>query len=87
MYGLWRRRCHADLTRACLTLVQAGQWERGEELLGEAVRQGQHGVIQAGRGESALWVEQWLHSSRQLGRWDTMMEYARATVGAVLPSL
>ncbi|KAG1663525.1 hypothetical protein FOA52_003153, partial [Chlamydomonas sp. UWO 241] len=79
MYGLWRRRCHSDLTRTCLTLVQAGQWERGEDLLGEAVRQGQVGAIQAGRGENALWVEQWLNASRQLGRWDTLMEYARAT--------
>lgn len=56
MCGLWRRRCSSDLTRACLTLVQAGQWERSEELLGEAVRQGQLGVAQVRELHSAaLW--------------------------------
>ncbi len=34
------------LTRSCLVLVQGGQWERSEELLGEAVHQGQHGLLQ-----------------------------------------
>lgn len=85
MCGLWRRRCKVELTRACLTLVQAGHWERAEELLGEAVRQGQQGLLTTPqgngvpRGESALWVEQWVSASKQLGHWDTLMEYSRAT--------
>ena len=37
MFGLWRRRCGTELTRAALSLVQFGHTERAEEILGGAV--------------------------------------------------
>ena len=45
MYGLWRQKCTNDLTRASLTMIQAGQWERSQELIGEIMRQSQQGLI------------------------------------------
>jgi transformation/transcription domain-associated protein len=29
------------------------------------------------RGESCVWVEQWVHCSAQLGHWDTLLDYSR----------
>ena len=45
LYGLWRQKCSNDLTCASLTMIQAGQWERSQELLGEIMRQSQQGLI------------------------------------------
>lgn len=45
MYGLWRQKCSNDLTRASLTMIQAGQWERSQELLGEIMRQSHQGLL------------------------------------------
>ena len=101
MYGLWRQKCSNDLTRASLTMIQAGKWERSQELLGEIMRQSHQGLLVSsvvprsafisctdtlthhltqppvGRGESAVWVEQWVHCSTQLGNWDTLLDYSR----------
>ncbi|GAX77356.1 hypothetical protein CEUSTIGMA_g4802.t1 [Chlamydomonas eustigma] len=79
MCGLWRRRCQSELTRVGLSLVQAGQLERAEDILGEAIRTATLGEGQVTRGESALWFEQWTSCSKQLGQWETLGEYARAT--------
>lgn len=31
-----------------------------------------------GRGESCVWVDQWIHCSAQLGHWDTLLDYSRS---------
>ena len=46
MHGLWRKRFQTDATRSTLSLVQTGQWERAEEMLGDANRQAQAQSLQ-----------------------------------------
>lgn len=41
MWGLWRKRCLSHITKAALALVQSGQLERAEEVVGMAV----HGTV------------------------------------------
>ena len=46
MFGLWRKRCHSDVTGIGLSLIQHGQLEKGQEVLGEASRQAALGTLQ-----------------------------------------
>lgn len=36
-------------------------------------------ALQYGKGEAALWLDQWVNCAKQLNQWSTLMEYARAT--------
>ncbi|KAL6746236.1 hypothetical protein V8C86DRAFT_2445362, partial [Haematococcus lacustris] len=81
MYGLWRRRCTTEITRAALSLVQAGQLDKAEEVLGEATRAAAQGMLPQlpSRGECALWVEQWINCAKSLNHWDLLTDYSRTT--------
>jgi transformation/transcription domain-associated protein len=82
MFGLWRKRCTTEVTRAALSLVQAGQLDRAEEVLGETMRMMAHGGminVQPSRSESSLWVDQWISCAKALNHWDLLLEYSRAT--------
>ena len=40
--------------------------------------------MQVGRGEGAVWVEQWINCAKQLTQWDVLLDFARSTDNALL---
>ncbi|KAF5841324.1 hypothetical protein DUNSADRAFT_13399 [Dunaliella salina] len=92
--GLWRRRCHSEVTKSALSLIQTGHLELAQELLGEAPRhmlpdklfqqptkvsQSEQALWIVSRSEQAMWIEQWVGCAKSLCQWDILEEYARET--------
>jgi transformation/transcription domain-associated protein len=77
-FGLWTKRATVDDTKAALVLQQHGLWQRGQELLYQAMIAEQQDTLRGvPEWEQTLWEEQWLESAKRLSQWELISEYAQ----------
>lgn len=79
-YGLWKRRAITADTRAGLSLVQHGFWQRAQEIFFQAMTKATQGTYNNGstsKAEMCLWEEQWISCARCLNQWEPLIEFAR----------
>ncbi|CAM6100600.1 unnamed protein product [Calypogeia fissa] len=79
-YGLWKRRAITADTRAGLSLVQHGFWQRAQEIFFQAMNKATQGTYNNGstsKAEMCFWEEQWISCARYLNQWDPLVEFAR----------
>ncbi|KAL0051806.1 hypothetical protein WJX82_002492 [Trebouxia sp. C0006] len=83
LYGLWKRRCIHEATRAGLSLVQHGYLEQAQNVFLDSMKIDTKSPAPNGkmttRGEQVLWQQQYLNCCSELGQWDVVHEYARGT--------
>ncbi|KAL0020642.1 hypothetical protein WJX79_010395 [Trebouxia sp. C0005] len=83
LYGLWKRRCIHEATRAGLSLVQHGYLEQAQDVFLDSMKIDTKSPAPNGkmttRGEQVLWQQQYLNCCSELGQWDVVHEYARGT--------
>eukprot|EP00898_Chlorokybus_atmophyticus_P003741 jgi/Chlat1/4368/Chrsp29S04524 len=78
--GLWKRRCQTEETRAGLSLVQHGYWQRAQDVFFRGMQQAQQTglVTSVSKQEICLWEEQWLRCARELGQWDLLADFGKS---------
>ncbi|KAL2624095.1 hypothetical protein R1flu_008340 [Riccia fluitans] len=79
-YGLWKRRVITADTRAGLSLVQHGFWQRAQDIFYQAMNKatlGGYNNGSASKAEMCLWEEQWIACARRLNQWEPLVEFAR----------
>ncbi|EHA8588761.1 hypothetical protein COCNU_scaffold006566G000100 [Cocos nucifera] len=78
--GLWKRRSITAETRAGLSLVQHGYWQRAQSLFYQAMIKATQGTYNntVPKAEMCLWEEQWLHCASQLSQWDVLADFGKS---------
>ncbi|KAL3681984.1 hypothetical protein R1sor_000006 [Riccia sorocarpa] len=79
-YGLWKRRAITPDTRAGLSLVQHGFWQRAQDIFYQVMNRATLGAYNNGstsKAEMCLWEEQWVACARRLNQWEPLVEFAR----------
>lgn len=79
-YGLWKKRSITAETRAALSLVQHGYWQRAQSLFYQAMLKATQGTYNNNvpKSEMCLWEEQWLTCANQLSQWDSLAEFGKS---------
>lgn len=79
--GLWKKRSETAETKAGLSLVQHGYWERAANLFYQAMIKATQGTYNntVPKAEMCLWEEQWLYCSTQLSEWDSLIDFGKHT--------
>ncbi|KAG6397579.1 hypothetical protein SASPL_143748 [Salvia splendens] len=77
--GLWMKRSITAETRAGLSLVQHGYWQRAQSLFYQAMVKATQGTYNntVPKAEMCLWEEQWLQCATQLSQWDALSEFGK----------
>ncbi|XP_051127175.1 transcription-associated protein 1-like isoform X2 [Andrographis paniculata] len=77
--GLWMKRSVTAETRAGLSLVQHGYWQRAQSLFYQAMVKATQGTYNntVPKAEMCLWEEQWLHCATQLSQWDALADFGK----------
>lgn len=78
-YGLWKKRPITAETRAGLSLVQHGYWQRAQDLFYQAMSKATQGTYSnnVAKAEMCLWEEQWISCARQLNQWEVLADFAK----------
>lgn len=78
--GLWKKRSVTAETRAGLSLVQHGYWQRAQGLFYQAMVKATQGTYNntVPKAEMCLWEEQWLCCATQLSQWDALVEFGKS---------
>ncbi|GAB2260071.1 hypothetical protein Droror1_Dr00010926 [Drosera rotundifolia] len=78
--GLWKKRCLATETKAGLSLLQHGYWQRAQNLFHQAMVKSSQGTYNnvVPKAEMCLWEEQWLYCASQLNQWEALSDYGRS---------
>ncbi|KAG7584206.1 Protein kinase-like domain superfamily [Arabidopsis suecica] len=79
-FGLWKKRSITAETRAGLSLVQHGFWQRAQSLFYQAMVKATQGTYNntVPKAEMCLWEEQWLHCASQLSQWDALVDFGKS---------
>uniref|UniRef100_A0A7I4F837 Non-specific serine/threonine protein kinase n=1 Tax=Physcomitrium patens TaxID=3218 RepID=A0A7I4F837_PHYPA len=80
-YGLWKRRTITADTRAGLSLLQHGLWQRAQDVFYNAMNKATQGSYNAGvvsKAEMCLWEEQWVACAKRLSQWDILVDFGRS---------
>lgn len=77
--GLWKKRSMTAETRAGLSLVQHGYWQRAQSLFYQAMLKATQGTYSntVPKAEMCLWEEQWLYCASQLSQWDVLVDFGK----------
>uniref|UniRef100_A0A5B6YTI9 Putative transcription-associated protein 1 n=1 Tax=Davidia involucrata TaxID=16924 RepID=A0A5B6YTI9_DAVIN len=77
--GLWKKRSITAETRAGLSLVQHGYWQRAQSLFYQAMVKATQGTYNntVPKAEMCLWEEQWLYCASQLSQWDVLVDFGK----------
>ncbi|KAA3457545.1 transformation/transcription domain-associated protein-like [Gossypium australe] len=77
--GLWKKRSITAETKAGLSLVQHGYWQRAQSLFYQAMVKATQGTYNntVPKAEMCLWEEQWLSCASQLSQWDALVEFGK----------
>ncbi|XP_031107078.1 transformation/transcription domain-associated protein-like [Ipomoea triloba] len=77
--GLWKKRLITAETRAGLSLVQHGYWQRAQSLFYQAMLKATQGTYNntVPKAEMCLWEEQWLSCATQLSQWDALVDFGK----------
>ncbi|CAH8274165.1 unnamed protein product [Arabidopsis lyrata] len=80
-FGLWKNRSITTESRAGLSMVQHGFWQRAQSLFYQAMVKATQGTYNntVPKAEMCLWEEQWLHCATQLGQWDALVDFGKST--------
>ncbi|XP_048601036.1 transformation/transcription domain-associated protein [Brassica napus] len=80
-FGLWKNRSITAESRAGLSMVQHGFWQRAQSLFYQAMIKATQGTYNntVPKAEMCLWEEQWLHCATQLGQWDALVDFGKTT--------
>ncbi|XP_010268349.1 PREDICTED: transformation/transcription domain-associated protein-like [Nelumbo nucifera] len=78
--GLWKKRSVTAETRAGLSLVQHGYWQRAQSLFYQAMIKATQGTYNntVPKAEMCLWEEQWLYCASQLSQWDVLVDFGKS---------
>ena len=78
--GLWKKRSITAETRAGLSLVQHGYWQRAQSLFYQAMVKATQGTYNntVPKAEMCLWEEQWLYCASQLSQWDGLVDFGKS---------
>ncbi|GAV88596.1 PI3_PI4_kinase domain-containing protein/FAT domain-containing protein [Cephalotus follicularis] len=78
--GLWKKRSITAETRAGLSLVQHGYWQRAQSLFYQAMVKATQGTYNntVPKAEMCLWEEQWLYCATQLSQWDALVDFGKS---------
>ncbi|CAL9045632.1 unnamed protein product [Musa banksii] len=78
--GLWKRRSITSETRAGLSLVQHGYWQRAQSLFYQAMIKATQGTYNntVPKAEMCLWEEQWLYCASQLSQWEVLADFGKS---------
>ncbi|OWM88959.1 hypothetical protein CDL15_Pgr020913 [Punica granatum] len=78
--GLWKKRSVTAETKAGLSLVQHGYWNRAQSLFYQAMVKATQGTYNntVPKAEMCLWEEQWLHCATQLSQWDALVDFGKS---------
>ncbi|XP_074308594.1 transcription-associated protein 1-like isoform X2 [Silene latifolia] len=78
--GLWKKRSVTAETRAGLSLVQHGYWQRAQSLFYQAMVKATQGTYNntVPKAEMCLWEEQWLCCASQLSQWDALADFGKS---------
>lgn len=78
-YGLWKKRTITPDTRAGLSLVQHGMWQRASDVFYMAMNKATQGSFNTGvsKAEMCLWEEQWIESAKRLNHWEVLAEFGK----------
>ncbi|RWV99278.1 hypothetical protein BHE74_00011128 [Ensete ventricosum] len=78
--GLWKRRSITSETRAGLSLVQHGYWQRAQSLFYQAMIKATQGTYNntVPKAEMCLWEEQWLYCAGQLSQWEVLADFGKS---------
>ncbi|KAE8707127.1 hypothetical protein F3Y22_tig00110387pilonHSYRG00919 [Hibiscus syriacus] len=78
--GLWKKRSVTAETKAGLSLVQHGYWQRAQSLFYQAMVKATQGTYNntVPKAEMCLWEEQWLSCASQLSQWDALVEFGKS---------
>ncbi|KAJ7563398.1 hypothetical protein O6H91_03G108600 [Diphasiastrum complanatum] len=78
-YGLWKRRTITPETRAGLSLVQHGYWQRAQDIffqaMSKATQVSYNNVVS--KAEMCLWEEQWISCARRLNQWEMLSDFGK----------
>ncbi|KAA8531972.1 hypothetical protein F0562_006886 [Nyssa sinensis] len=77
--GLWKKKSITAETRAGLSLVQHGYWQRAQSLFYQAMVKATQGTYNntVPKAEMCLWEEQWLYCASQLSQWDVLVDFGK----------
>lgn len=77
--GLWKKRSITAETRAGLSLVQHGYWQRAQNLFFQAMIKATQGTYNntVPKAELCLWEEQWIQCASQLSQWDALADFGK----------
>ncbi|XP_022741614.1 transformation/transcription domain-associated protein-like isoform X2 [Durio zibethinus] len=77
--GLWKKRSVTAETKAGLSLVQHGYWQRAQSLFYQAMVKATQGTYNntVPKAEMCLWEEQWLYCAGQLSQWDALVDFGK----------
>jgi len=65
-------------SKAALTLEQQGVWQRAQEILYQAMRHAQLGIVQnVPPRERELWETHWIDCAKHLYQWELLADYAK----------
>ncbi|XP_024004594.1 transformation/transcription domain-associated protein isoform X2 [Eutrema salsugineum] len=80
-FGLWKNRSITAESRAGISMVQHGFWQRAQSLFYQAMVKATQGTYNntVPKAEMCLWEEQWLHCATQLGQWDALVDFGKST--------
>lgn len=78
--GLWKKRSITAETRAGLSLVQHGYWQRAQSLFYQAMVKATQGTYNntVPKAEMCLWEEQWIYCATQLSQWDALVDFGKS---------
>ncbi|KAK4773935.1 hypothetical protein SAY87_028954 [Trapa incisa] len=78
--GLWKKRSVTAETKAGLSLVQHGFWNRAQNLFYQAMVKATQATYNNAvpKAEMCLWEEQWLHCATQLSQWDALVDFGKS---------
>ncbi|ERN04635.1 hypothetical protein AMTR_s00268p00016240 [Amborella trichopoda] len=78
--GLWKKRSITAETKAGLSLVQHGYWQRAQNLFYQAMSKATQGTYNntVPKAEMSLWEEQWVSCARQLCQWDVLVDFGKS---------
>ncbi|XP_040962395.1 transformation/transcription domain-associated protein [Gossypium hirsutum] len=78
--GLWKKRSVTAETKAGLSLVQHGYWQRAQSLFYQAMVKATQGTYNntVPKAEMCLWEEQWIYCAGQLSQWDALVDFGKS---------
>ncbi|KAI4314757.1 hypothetical protein L6164_027634 [Bauhinia variegata] len=78
--GLWKKRSITAETRAGISLVQHGYWQRAQSLFFQAMVKATQGTYNntVPKAEMCLWEEQWLYCASQLSQWEALADFGKS---------